>query len=92
MADGRNGLPVAESALRQALALASDKLDAYLRMGDLFRYQKQYEEAVAWYQQARVVVPEHYAPPYYLGLVSCAQKRTEPQITQMTQIEEEGIG
>ena len=75
----------AEEAFRQALTLNPDKVDAYLRMGEVFRYQKRYEEAAIWYQRARGVAPNHYAPPYYLGLLERAQGNYEAALIYFEQ-------
>jgi tetratricopeptide (TPR) repeat protein len=56
------------------------RADAYLGMGETFRVKGEYNAASMWFQKARKIAPESYAPPYYLGLVARAQKRYQDAV------------
>ena len=61
------------AAYQQAIARAPKKVDGYLGMGHVYRYQKQYQKAFPWYEKAIEVAPNHYAAYYYLGTMAREQ-------------------
>ncbi len=63
----------AAAAYQQAIGQKPDKVDGYLGMGHVFRYQKQYARAVPWYEKAIEAAPNHYAAYYYLGTMAREQ-------------------
>jgi len=52
-----------------------DRMDAYMGLGDLARGRRAWDEAIRWYKKVWQVAPDHYAPPYYLGVTAYAAKR-----------------
>ncbi|MCD6290191.1 MAG: tetratricopeptide repeat protein [Anaerolineae bacterium] len=75
----------AQDAFRHALVLDPSRVDAYISMGETFRYQRQYDQAAEWYRRAQQADLNHYAPPYYLGLVARAQQRYDVAIAYFDQ-------
>ncbi len=64
----------AEFAYYQALNLQPKQLNAYLRLGNLARYQNAFDSALHWYKQAQKLAPNHYLPFYYIGMTEWAQR------------------
>ena len=52
-----------------------DRMDAYIGLGDLARERSAWNEAMRWYKKAWQGAPDHYVPPYYLGLTAYYAKR-----------------
>lgn len=65
----------AEATYRQALVLAPEKVDAYIGVGESFRYRKENESAEEWYREAMTLVPNNYRLHYHLGIVLYNQER-----------------
>ena len=63
-------LDKAESIYRDLITRYPDRMDAYIGLGDLARERHAWEEALGWYKKAWQAAPDHYAPPYYLGLTA----------------------
>lgn len=60
----------AEPIYRDLVTRYPDRMDAYIGLGDLARERHAWEEALDWYKKAWQAAPDHYAPPYYLGLTA----------------------
>jgi len=58
----------AESVCWRALAVCSDLMWPYLRLGHLCRRQADYARALHWYRQAEILWPENIYPTYYIGI------------------------
>ncbi len=62
-----------EAAYKKAIALEPKKVDGYLGVGHVYRYQKQYDQAAPWYEKAIQVAPNRFAAYYYLGTMAREQ-------------------
>ena len=60
----------AEEAYQKAIATAPDKIDGYLGMGHVYRYQQRYDEAAEWYRKAIEIQPDNYVSYYYLATIA----------------------
>lgn len=62
-----------EAAYQKAIALEPKKVDGYLGVGHVYRYQKLYDQAASWYEKAIQIAPNHFAAYYYLGTMAREQ-------------------
>jgi len=67
----------AESLALQAMGACSSALWPYLRLGTLHRGQGDQAGALHWYQQAKTLWPEHFAPKFYIGEVYFEREQYE---------------
>lgn len=63
----------AVSVLQHGVLTERHSIFNYVAMGDIFRAEERYLEAIEWYQTAWEVVPEHHTPPALIAFTYAAQ-------------------
>lgn len=62
---------MAEKDIMRTLEISEDNIYAYNAMGDIYRYQRKYDKAIAWYEKGLDHAGEDNTPVLYENMAQC---------------------